>query len=513
VLVGPSGAGKSTWATQHYRQQEIVSSDALRAVVGSGEFDLDASADAFALLHQIVVARSRRGLTVVVDTLGLDPDLRDRFREQGRAAGLPCVAVLFETKAAVCRERNSQRDRPVPAAVLGQQIAHFARVRESIGGEGWDLVRTVSDESPSGARTPRGEGDAGTPSDVSVQISFHLGEKPARGERRDGRASGEGGRTSGEGRAPGDFPEVVLQVSRFPWGADPAGWLRSIALAADELGFTGIALMDHLIQIPQVDRAWEPIPEPWVTLGLLAGLDTTLRLGTLVSPVTFRAPGIIAKTVATLDVLSGGRAFVGLGAGWWEREHLAFGLPFPPPAERFDQLEASIETIRALWGKGTKAHEGRRVTLPETTAYPRPVGQPQIIVGGSGEQRTLRIAAELADACNLPSDLPTLERKLAVLRRHCDAVGRDPSEVAVTVLDLPVVGTDRDDTWRRVERLRGRTPASTFAARHHAGDAAQHHDRYVTLADRGVQTVFVGLPDLDGPDDVERLAGVLASGR
>ena len=185
-------------------------------------------------------------------------------------------------------------------------------------------------------------------------------------------------------------------MSRFPWGADPAGWLRSIALAADHHGFAGIALMDHLIQIPQVDRAWEPIPEPWVTLGLLAGLDTNLRLGTLVSPVTFRAPGIIAKTVATLDVLSGGRAFVGLGAGWWEREHLAFGLPFPPPAERLDQLEASIETIRALWGKGTKAHEGRRVTLPETTAYPRPVGQPQIIVGGSGERRTLRIAAELA---------------------------------------------------------------------------------------------------------------------
>jgi alkanesulfonate monooxygenase SsuD/methylene tetrahydromethanopterin reductase-like flavin-dependent oxidoreductase (luciferase family) len=306
--------------------------------------------------------------------------------------------------------------------------------------------------------------------------------------------------------------EVVLQVSRFPWGADPADWLRSIALAADRHGFGGIALMDHLIQIPQVDRAWEPIPEPWVTLGLLAGLDTDLRLGTLVSPVTFRAPGIIAKTVATLDVLSGGRAFVGLGAGWWEREHHAFGLPFPPPAERLDQLESSIETIRALWGKGTKAHEGRRVTLPETTAYPRPVGQPQVIVGGSGERRTLRIAAELADACNLPSDLPTLEHKLTVLRRHCDAAGRDPQEVAVTVLDLPVVGTDRDDTWRRVERLRGRTPAATYAARHHAGAAAQHHDRYQTLAERGVRTVFVGLPDLDGPDDVERLAGVL-SGR
>lgn len=490
MLVGPSGAGKSTWAAQHYRQQEVVSSDALRAVVGSGEHDLDASADAFAVLHQVVAARARRGLTVVVDTLGLDPDLRDRLREQGRAAGLPCVAVLFETTPAVCRARNSQRDRPVPAAVLGRQLATFGRVREALADEGWDVVRTVSETSSAADRM---SGTTTTPEDAAAARPASAGQVTA--------AS-----TTGAGDLGLD---VVIQVSRFPWGADPAGWLRSVALAADHFGFSGIALMDHLIQIPQVDRAWEPIPEPCVTLGMLAGLDTNLRLGTLVSPVTFRAPGIIAKTVATLDVLSGGRAFVGLGAGWWEREHLAFGLPFPPPAERLDQLEASIETIRALWGKGTKAHQGRRVTLPETTAYPRPVGQPQIIVGGGGEQRTLRIAAELADACNLPSNLPTLERKLAVLRRHCDRVGRDADEVAVTVLDLPVVGLDREDTWRRVERLRGRTPATTYASRHHAGEAALHHERLLTLAQRGVRTVFVGLPDLEGPEDVERLAGVL----
>ncbi|NYG06553.1 alkanesulfonate monooxygenase SsuD/methylene tetrahydromethanopterin reductase-like flavin-dependent oxidoreductase (luciferase family)/predicted kinase [Phycicoccus badiiscoriae] len=489
MLVGPSGAGKSTWAAQRYRQQEIVSSDALRAVVGSGEFDLDASADAFAILHQVVAARARRGLTVLVDTLGLDPDLRERLREQGRAAGLPCVAVLFDTDPAVCRERNSRRDRPVPAAVLGRQLAGFGLVRAAVAEEGWDAVLVVAGPAADAESAPA----AASPSSTAPRSTVPRSTPPT-------------GPTAGAGDLGLD---VVIQLSRFPWGADPTGWLRSVVLAADHFGFSGIALMDHLIQIPQVDRAWEPIPEPWVTLGLLAGLDTRLRLGTLVSPVTFRAPGIIAKTVATLDVLSGGRAFVGLGAGWWEREHLAFGLPFPPPAERLDQLEASIETIRALWGKGTKAHQGKRVTLPETTAYPRPVGQPQIIVGGAGERRTLRIAAELADACNLPSDLPTLERKLEVLRSHCRTVGRDPDDVAVTVLDLPIVGRDRDDTWRRVERLRGRTPAATYARRHHAGEVAQHHERFVALASRGVQTVFVGLPDLEGPDDVERLAGVL----
>ena len=123
----------------------------------------------------------------------------------------------------------------------------------------------------------------------------------------------------------------MLQISRFPSDVDLTRWLTDVAVTADQIGFDGIALMDHLIQIPQVGRAWDPIPQPWVTLGLLAGLQTTLRLGSLVSPVTFHAPGVLAKTVATLDVLSGGRAFCGVGAGWWEREHQAFGLPFPPP--------------------------------------------------------------------------------------------------------------------------------------------------------------------------------------
>src|SRR6266576_2092786 len=174
----------------------------------------------------------------------------------------------------------------------------------------------------------------------------------------------------------------VLQISRFPWCDEPASWLASIAAAASDAGFEGLALMDHLIQIPQVGRAWEPIPEPWVTLGMLAGLTTDLRLGTLVTPVTYRARGITAKAAATLDALSGGRAFCGVGAGWWEREHAAFGLPFPPIAQRRQQLETAIETLRALWATGTKPHAGVRVSLPETTCYPRPVSAIPIIVGG-----------------------------------------------------------------------------------------------------------------------------------
>ncbi|WP_109509416.1 LLM class flavin-dependent oxidoreductase [Nocardioides speluncae] len=134
------------------------------------------------------------------------------------------------------------------------------------------------------------------------------------------------------------------------------------------------------------------------------------------------------------------------------------------------------------------------------------MGRIPIVVGGGGERRTLRIAARLGDACNLPSDLATLDAKLAVLRQHCAEVGRAPSEVEVTVLDLPIIGRDRDDTWRRVERLRGRTAAAAFAARHHAGTIEDQRQRYGDLAERGVGTVFAALPDLDRPDDVLALS-------
>ena len=471
VLVGASGAGKSTWAAQRYRAAEIVSSDDLRGIVGSGRHDLDASADAFLLLDQIVAARVRRGLTCVIDTLGLDAERRRGYLALAKAHGLPAVAVVFDVAAPLVRARNAARERPVPAPTLRSQLARAGQVRGDVEAENWDRVLEVSDATPIDAV----RGDQPSPADAPRGLEF------------------------------------VLQISRFPWADDPAGWLAGMARAAEAAGFAGIALMDHLIQIPQVGRAWDPIPEPWVTLGVLAGLGTRLRLGTLVSPVTFRPAGITAKAVATLDATTGGRAFLGIGAGWWAREHAAFGLPFPPARQRFAELEAAIETIRALWAPGTKEYAGERVTLPETTCYPRPVSDVPILVGGSGERRTLRIAARLGDGCNLPSDEETLTRKIGVLRAHCAAVGRDPDEVAVTVLDLPVTGRDRDSVWARVEALRGQTAAASFAKRHHAGTHAQQRERYARLAELGVRTVFLSPPHLAGPDDVADLAPMLGT--
>jgi len=472
VLVGPSGSGKSTWAAARYRQSEIVGSDQLRGIVGSGEHDLDASADAFALLDQIAAARLRRGLNTVVDTLGLDAERRRYHLGLARRAGLPAVAVLFGTEAAECRRRNRGRARPVPADVLDSQLRRMPDAAAEIAAEGWIMVSEADDAAPEPSHT------AGSQAAAARQLS-----EPAE-------------------------LSLILQISRFPWGSDPAAWLTAIGAAAADAGMAGIALMDHLIQIPQVGRAWEPIPEPWVTLGMLAGRSPGLQLGTLVSPVTFRAPGVIAKAIATLDVLTGGRAFCGLGAGWWQREHAAFGLPFPPVRQRLDQLETAIETLRALWGRGTKAYAGERVSLPETTCYPRPVSAIPIIVGGSGERRTLRIAARLADGCNLPADLTALDRKLAVLQSHCEQAGRDPAEMLLTVLDVPVLGDSRDHVADLVEQLRGRLSAAVYARQHHAGTASDHIGRYRLLAQRGVRIVFVSLPNLNGPDDVLRLAPV-----
>jgi alkanesulfonate monooxygenase SsuD/methylene tetrahydromethanopterin reductase-like flavin-dependent oxidoreductase (luciferase family)/predicted kinase len=468
LLVGAAGSGKSTWAAARYRDVEVVSSDTLRAVVGSGTADLDSSTDAFVLLDQIVEGRTRRGLTVVIDSLGLDPARRRSWAEMGRGSDLPLIAVVFDTPATVCRARNASRDRPVPAAVLSAQLRRMREVGAELEREGWD-VRVVSADQPA---------PPAAPALVATVIST----------------------------ARDDAPRVMLQIGRFPWGEDPLGWLRDIALAAAASGFAGVALMDHLIQIPQVGRVWEPIPEPWVTLGALAALGTSLELGTLCTPATFRAPGIIAKAAATLDVLCGGRAFCGLGAGWWAREHDAWGLPFPSTTRRLDDLAVAAETLRALWAPGTKKYHGDRVTLPETTCYPRPVGRLPLIVGGGGERRTLRIAAQWGDGCNIRADLDTVRRKTAVLRRHCDDLGRPFEEVQVTVLDVAVVGASREDTWSRVERLRGRAKANDFAARHHAGEVATHRERHQRLFEAGVEVVFLAVPDLSGPADVERVA-------
>ncbi|MGE3685116.1 MAG: TIGR03560 family F420-dependent LLM class oxidoreductase [Acidimicrobiia bacterium] len=305
-----------------------------------------------------------------------------------------------------------------------------------------------------------------------------------------------------------------LQVPRFTWEGGPAAIgsrLREIALAAETAGFDQLWLMDHFRQIPSMGRPWEEMLESWTTLGYLAGVTSTIRLGTLVTGITYRNIAHLGKIVATLDVLSGGRAMCGLGAAWYREEHLAYGWPFPPLRDRYALLEDALKLLPLLWGPGTPSFTGRAIHVPEAMCYPRPLQERiPLLIGGSGERTTLRLAARYADACNLFGEAPTIARKVAVLRRHCAEVGRDPAEVEVTQLSTVLVGRDVDEVASLVERLRpARVSAERFAQRVSAGTVAQHADRVRDLAELGVGTVMVSLADLDDTAAIERFAGVI----
>jgi F420-dependent oxidoreductase-like protein len=181
--------------------------------------------------------------------------------------------------------------------------------------------------------------------------------------------------------------------------------------------------------------------EGYTALGFVAGRTQRLRLRLLVTGVTYRHPGLLAKTVTTVDVVSGGRAELGIGAAWYEREHQGLGVPFPPTAERFERLEEAIQICLQMWSDNNGAFNGKHYQLAETLCSPMPVSEPRprILIGGSGERKTLRLVAQYADACNIFGGVDEVAQKLDVLRRHCDDVGRDPNEIEVTAMyrDLP----------------------------------------------------------------------------
>ena len=181
--------------------------------------------------------------------------------------------------------------------------------------------------------------------------------------------------------------------------------------------------------------------EGYSTLAYVAGVTERIQLGTLVTGVTYRHPGLLVKTVTTLDVLSGGRAWLGIGAGWYEREHLGLGVPFPPVSERFERLEETVQIAQQMWSGVDGPYEGKHYQLAETLCQPMPLStpHPRILIGGSGEQKTLRLVARYADACNLfamPGEegLSTLSHKLDVLRAHCEAEGRPFEAIEKTVI-------------------------------------------------------------------------------
>jgi F420-dependent oxidoreductase-like protein len=249
-----------------------------------------------------------------------------------------------------------------------------------------------------------------------------------------------------------------LHVPRFTWPGGPGSigpTLTSLAQTAESIGVRTLSVMDHWFQMEAAWPADEPMLEGYTTLGFVAAKTETLRIRLLVGGVTYRHPGLLAKTITTLDVLSGGRAELGIGAAWYEREHRGLGVPFPPVSERFERLEETLQICLQMWSDNDGAYQGAHYQLAETLCSPPPVSspRPRILIGGSGERKTLRLVATYADACNLFGDVATVAHKLDVLRRHCDDVGRDPGHIEVTALPMVPDDAGPDALLRHAEEF------------------------------------------------------------
>ena len=234
--------------------------------------------------------------------------------------------------------------------------------------------------------------------------------------------------------------ELALHISDFtPLGPPEqiGPELAATARAADDAGFATLTMMDHYFQMESMAPASDPMLEGYTALGFLAGQTTNLQLGLLVTGATYRRPGLLAKIVSTLDVLSGGRAMLGIGAAWYEREHVGLDVPFPPMAERFGRLAETLQICKQMWSDDNGPYRGEYYELAETLCVPQPLqpGGPPILIGGMGEKKTLRLVAQYADACNLFDAGPeALAHKIDVLNAHCADLGRDPQTVRKTVL-------------------------------------------------------------------------------
>ena len=256
--------------------------------------------------------------------------------------------------------------------------------------------------------------------------------------------------------------DLGLHVPDFTWPGGPATMardLRAVAVAAEDAGFDKLSVMDHVWQIHVIGPPENDMLEAYTTLGYLAAVTERIDLLAWVTAVVYREPGLLAKCVTTLDVLSGGRAWLGIGAAWNEEESRGLGLPFPSTAERFERLEEALQICRQMWSDDEAPYEGKHYRLARTLNVPQSLRRPHppILIGGGGEKKTLRMVAEYADACNLFAG-PELERKLDVLKQHCQDVGRNYDDILITVMSPLEVGDNGervDDVLTELQRLAG----------------------------------------------------------
>lgn len=305
-----------------------------------------------------------------------------------------------------------------------------------------------------------------------------------------------------------------LQLPNFTLGVPDTDLFERIvalAAAAETGGFSSLWVMDHLYQLPALGGATQPMLEGYTLLGALAARTSRVELGTLVTGVTYRNPALVAKMVTTLDVISRGRAVLGIGAAWYDVEHEGLGWDYPPDRERLDRLEEAVQICRAMFTEDAPTFEGRCYRIHEARNLPRPVrdGGPPIMIGGGGERRTLRLVAQYADRCNVSGDVETVRHKLEVLRRHCADVGRDPGEVRTTRLGSLFLAGTADEAEQTRDAMTSIAGAD-FVAASTIGTADQVVEQVAAIIDAGVDEPIFNLPFAD-PDTVRNVGELLTS--
>jgi len=306
-----------------------------------------------------------------------------------------------------------------------------------------------------------------------------------------------------------------LQIPNFTFAGVPDREMfehvADLAVAGEQAGFESVWVMDHFWQLPPLGGPTQPMLEAYTLLGGLAARTRRVKLGTLVTGVTYRNPALLAKMVTTLDIVSSGRAMLGLGAAWYEEEHEALGFDFPPARERLDRLEDALQICRAMFTEETPSFAGKHYRIDKALNIPRPLQEngPRIMVGGSGEKRTLRLVAQYADMCNINGSPDTIRHLLEVLRGHCADVGRDPAEVTTTRLGSLFLTSSAEEAEQTSGFLRDAAGAD-FEERFTVGDPGAVIDQVGALVDAGLDELIFNLPFAD-PATVRRAGELLVA--
>jgi F420-dependent oxidoreductase-like protein len=306
-----------------------------------------------------------------------------------------------------------------------------------------------------------------------------------------------------------------LQIPNFTFADVPDREMfehvADLAVAGEQAGFDSVWVMDHFWQLPPLGGPTQPMLEAYTLLGGLAARTRRVKLGTLVTGVTYRNPALLAKMVTTLDIVSSGRAMLGLGAAWYEEEHDALGFDFPSAGKRLDRLEEALQICRAMFTEEAPSFAGKHYRIEKALNIPRPVepNGPRIMVGGSGEKRTLRLVAQYADMCNINGSPDTIRHLLEVLRGHCADAGRDPSEITTTRLGSLFLTSSAEEAEQTSGFLREAAGAD-FEERFTVGDPGAVIDQVDALVDAGLDELIFNLPFAD-PATVRRAGELLVA--